>query len=258
MRDRGDGGPGTLKAVHTPEASELPQIRILVVDDDSGLREETARYLKRSGYVVDTAPDAPAMDSAMGRSQYDVVILDVMMPGEDGLSICRRLGEAVAPAIIMMSALGDQVDRIIGLELGADDYLPKPVNPRELLARIRAIIRGRGRAGGSRAAAVRLYRFAGFILDQPRRRLTNPQGLIILLTPTETALLVALLDARGGVLTRDQLLEDASLEPSDGFDRALDVQISRLRRKLGDNDRQGVICTVRGTGYRVAAAVTLC
>lgn len=255
MRDSGDGAPGT---VHVREASEPPPVRVLIVDDDSGLREETAHYLKSNGYAVDTARDAPTMDNALARSQYDVIILDVMMPGEDGLSICRRLAEADAPAIIMMSAMGDQVDRIIGLELGADDYLPKPANPRELLARIRAVIRRRGRLGGSLAGAVRLYQFAGFILDQTRRRLTNPQGLTILLTRTETALLVALLDARGGVLTRDQLLEGASLEPSDSIDRAIDVQISRLRRKLGDSDRQGVICTVRGAGYRVAAAVTLC
>ena len=259
MTDRGDRGSGALSTHHTGEASEPPPIRVLIVDDDGGLREETSRYLKANGYAVDTARDAPTMDSALGRSQYDVIILDVMMPGEDGLSICRRLAEADAPAIIMMSAMGDQVDRIIGLELGADDYLPKPANPRELLARIRAVIRRRGRAGGGLAgAAVRLYQFAGFILDQPRRRLTNPEGLTILLTRTEMALLVALLDARGGVLTRDQLLEGASLEPSDSFDRAIDVQISRLRRKLGDSDRQGVICTVRGAGYRVAAAVTLC
>ncbi|HEX4181108.1 MAG TPA: response regulator transcription factor [Caulobacteraceae bacterium] len=257
MTERDDGDAGAAGALDISSA-DAPLIRVLIVDDDGGLQDETAGYLKANGYAVETARDAPTMDSALGRLRYDLIILDVMMPGENGLSICRRLSEADAPAIIIMSAMGDQVDRIIGLELGADDYLAKPASPRELLARIRAVIRRRGRVGGSRTGGARLYQFAGFTLDQHRRRLTSPRGLTILLTRAEMALLVALLDARGGVLTRDQLLEGASLEPSDSFDRAVDVQISRLRRKLGDSDRQGVIRTVRGAGYRVASPVILC
>jgi len=230
-------------------------MRVLVVDDDPGLRAEIAAYLAANGFAAETASNASTMDCALAETRFDVVVLDVMMPGEDGLSICRRLAHHGAPAIIIMSAMGDEVDRVVGLELGADDYLAKPASPRELLARVRAVLRRRGQAGETLDRRARRYQFAGFALDPVRRRLTAPGGMVVLLTRAEMLLLVALLDAEGGALTRDQLLDGVGIDGLDSFDRAIDVQVSRLRRKLGDSEDQVVIRTVRGVGYRLAAPV---
>jgi len=246
------------RALNTPPGEiDEAEPRVLIVDDDEGLKQQIASYLENNGYRVETARDAPTMDHALAQSPFDVVILDLMMPGEDGLSICRRLSAQNDVAIIIMSAMGEEVDRIVGLELGADDYLPKPSNPRELLARIRAVLRRRP-PGGSESSPrqARIYNFAGYQLDPARRRLKAPSGLIVLLTRGELSLLVSLLDRAGEVLTRDQLLDTARVEDADVFDRAIDVQISRLRRKLGEGDRQDIIRTVRGVGYRLTAPVT--
>ena len=232
--------------------------RVLIVDDDEGLKQQIASYLENNGYRVETARDAPTMDHALAQSSFDVVILDLMMPGEDGLSICRRLSAQNDIAIIIMSAMGEEVDRIVGLELGADDYLPKPSNPRELLARIRAVLRRRP-PGGSEAAPrhARIYNFAGYQLDPARRRLKAPSGLIVLLTRGELSLLISLLDRAGEVLTRDQLLDTARVEDADVFDRAIDVQISRLRRKLHGQIDSEIIKTHRGAGYMFDTRVAL-
>jgi len=246
------------RALTTPP-SEIDETepRVLIVDDDEGLKQQIASYLENNGYRVETARDAPTMDHALAQSTFDVVILDLMMPGEDGLSICRRLSAQNDIAIIIMSAMGEEVDRIVGLELGADDYLPKPSNPRELLARIRAVLRRRPPGGAeSTPRQARIYNFAGYQLDPARRRLKAPSGLIVLLTRGDLSLLISLLDRAGEVLTRDQLLDTARVEDADVFDRAIDVQISRLRRKLGEGDRQDIIRTVRGVGYRLTAPVT--
>jgi len=229
---------------------------ILVVDDDGALREQITEYLAANGCDVEAVGDAPTMDAAMARQPFDVIVLDLMMPGEDGLSVCRRLSAASSPAILMMSALGDDVDRIIGLEVGADDYLAKPCNPRELLARVRALYR---RRDGSRGGAGRLrggYRFAGYVLDSANHRLRDPNGVSVMLTRGEYALLSAFLERPGEVLSRDELLDQTHNDDPDTFDRAIDVQISRLRRKLGDSQSQELIRTIRGAGYKFGAPVT--
>jgi len=229
---------------------------ILVVDDDTALREQITDYLATNGCDVEGVGDAVTMDAALARQPFDIIVLDLMMPGEDGLSICRRLSTAGSPAILMMSALGDDVDRIIGLEVGADDYLPKPCNPRELLARVRALYR---RRDGARGGAGRLhggYRFAGYMLDSANHRLRDPNGVSVMLTRGEYALLSAFLDRPGEVLSRDELLEHTHNDDPDTFDRAIDVQISRLRRKLGDSQAQDLIRTIRGAGYKFGASVT--
>jgi two-component system OmpR family response regulator len=239
-----------------PAEHDGAQTRVLIVDDDVGLCRDVAAYLVANGFLVETARDGSAVNALMARASFDVIILDVMMPGEDGLTLCRRLAKPGAPAIIMMSAMGEQIDRIVGLELGADDYLAKPANPRELLARIRAVLRRRRPIDGDPSGPARHYHFAGFDLDPPRRRVTAPNGLISLLTRSEMSLLTALLDANGAMLTRDQLLDSTRIDDTDGVNRAIDVQISRLRRKLGDGDGQEIIRTVRGVGYQLAAPVT--
>jgi two-component system OmpR family response regulator len=177
-------------------------------------------------------------------------VLDIMLPGEDGLAICRRLSAADGPAIIMLSAMGEETDRIVGLELGADDYLPKPCNPRELLARVRAVLRRRHepRVSDERLAAA--CEFAGWRLDLVRHELRSPQGVVVNLSSGEFSLLRAFVERPQRVLTRDQLLEFARGPQSDAFDRAIDVQISRLRRKLEDGGGgQELIRTVRNEGY---------
>jgi len=176
------------------------------------------------------------------------------MPGEDGLSICRRLAARNGPPVIMLSAMGEEVDRIVGLELGADDYLAKPCNPRELLARIRAVLRRR-EEGGGRLSADLGYSFAGFQLDMSRRQLKAPNGVLVLLTAGEFALLLAFLAHPNRVLSRDELLERARGGEADVFDRAIDVQISRLRRKLHACTERELILTYRGSGYMFDADV---
>ncbi|MDB5450116.1 MAG: hypothetical protein JWQ52_1244, partial [Phenylobacterium sp.] len=204
--------------------------RILMVDDDPGIRDVVSDFLGRHGYRVDTAADAQEMERALERGPVDLIVLDVMLPGEDGLAICRRLavGDG-APPIIMLSAMGEDTDRIVGLELGADDYLAKPCNPRELLARVRAVLRrAEQRSSGSAVSAG--CEFAGWRLDLVRRELRSPPGVVVNLSSGEFSLLRAFVERPQRVLTRDQLLEFARGPDSDAFDRAIDVQISRLRR----------------------------
>ena len=222
---------------------------ILIVDDDAGLREQIATYLIEHGLTVRVAENAAAMDKALVASPVDVVVLDVMMPGEGGLSICRRLRDANGPAVVMLSAMSEDVDRIIGLELGADDYLCKPCNPRELLARIRALLRRRDEGSSERSSGQLTYGFAGFSLGVSRRQLKAPNGVVVLLTAGEFALLSAFLQRPNQVLTRDELLEAAHGSDTEVFDRAVDVQISRLRRKLHACTDQEMIATLRGVGY---------
>jgi two-component system OmpR family response regulator len=229
---------------------------ILIVDDDAGLREQIATYLIEHGLTVRVAENAAAMDKALVASPVDVVVLDVMMPGEGGLSICRRLRDANGPAVVMLSAMSEDVDRIIGLELGADDYLCKPCNPRELLARIRALLRRRDEGSSERSSGQLTYGFAGFSLGVSRRQLKAPNGVVVLLTAGEFALLSAFLQRPNQVLTRDELLEAAHGSDTEVFDRAVDVQISRLRRKLHACTDQEMIATLRGVGYMLRADVT--
>ena len=223
---------------------------ILVVDDDPGIRDLVSDFLRRHGYTVDTAGDSREMERALSDRPADLVVLDVMLPGEDGLAICRRLSRPEGPAIIMLSAMGEETDRIVGLELGADDYLPKPCNPRELLARVRAVLRRRQEPKVADERMAASCEFAGWRLDLVRHELRSPQGVVVNLSSGEFSLLRAFVERPQRVLTRDQLLEFARGPQSEAFDRAIDVQISRLRRKLEDDGGgQELIRTVRNEGY---------
>ena len=236
--------------------SVLPARHILVVDDDTQLREQVSAYLVEHGYQTHVAADAREMDKVLGEAPIDLVVLDLMLPGEDGLSICRRLTESGGPAIVMVSAMGDEVDRVLGLELGADDYLPKPCSPRELLARVRAVFRRLDEVRGGAPRRGKTYHFQGFVVDTLRRQLRAPNGTTILLTGGEFSLLSVFLENPQRILSRDQLLEQARGSQTEVFDRAVDVQISRLRRKLHASVEGEIIKTYRGAGYLFDAKVT--
>jgi two-component system OmpR family response regulator len=230
---------------------------ILIVDDHREIRDALVRYLENNGMRATSAADAVAMDAAMKVGQFDLIVLDVMMPGEDGLSVCRRLRAQGGIPILMLTALGDETDRIVGLEVGADDYLPKPFNPRELLARIKAILRRSDRAevvGGSLAG--RRLAFDRWVLDTDRRTLSEADGAEVALTTAEFRLLTAFLERPRFVLSREQLLDLTSGRASQVFDRTIDNQISRLRRKIeADPAKPALIATVWGGGYSLAADV---
>lgn len=227
--------------------------RILIVDDDPGIRELTASFLQQHGYLVETAIDGAEMRRKLAQDHYALVVLDVMMPGEDGLTILRSLDRATSPAVIVLSVIGEEVDKIVGLEMGEDDYLAKPANPRELLARIRSVLRrnaGRpaGGSSGRQLPAGGYRRFAGWRLDPLARQLLDPDEVVINLSDGEFRLLMALVDHPRRVLTRDFLLDHARGAEAEHFDRAIDVQVSRLRRKLQRSDGKGgdeLIRTVR-------------
>jgi len=238
------------------QPSVLPARHILVVEDDTQLREQVVAYLAEHGFQVHAAADAHAMDRMLAQAPIDLVVLDLMLPGEDGLSICRRLSADGGPAIIMVSAMGEEIDRVLGLELGADDYLPKPCSPRELLARVRAVFRRLEEVRGGAPRKGKAYQFQGFVVDALRRQLRAPNGATILLTSGEFSLLSAFLDHPQRILSRDQLLDIARGNDADVFDRAVDVQISRLRRKLHACSDTEIIKTVRGAGYMFDVAVT--
>ncbi|HET6521029.1 MAG TPA: response regulator [Geminicoccaceae bacterium] len=228
---------------------------ILIVDDDREIRDLLARFLGKHGYRVDVAADGRAMARALEAGRFDLIVLDLMLPGEDGLSLCRRLRATSSLPVIMLTAMGEETDRIVGLEMGADDYLPKPFNPRELLARIKAVLRRAGTAG--RADEVgRTLAFEGWRLDLARRELRAPDGVLVPLTGGEFDLLVAFAERPRRVLTRDQLLDLTRGRAAAPFERSIDVQLSRLRRKIEPDPRQPeLIKTVRGGGYMFTAEV---
>ncbi len=223
-------------------------------DDDQRLRELVIRYFTEQGFEARAVADAAGMDRQLARERFDLVVLDLMLPGEDGLAICRRLTSSDCPPIIMLSAMGEDTDRIVGLELGADDYLSKPCNPRELLARVRAVLR-RAEQRGSQSGVGAGCEFAGWRLDLVRRELRSPDGVVVNLSSGEFSLLRAFVERPQRVLTRDQLLDFARGPDSDAFDRAIDVQISRLRRKLDDNNGVEIIRTIRSEGYMFSPKV---
>jgi two-component system OmpR family response regulator len=228
---------------------------ILVVDDDPELRSLIGDFLREHGYHVELVADVPAMREAIARRWPDLVILDVMMPGEDGLSAARRLASEGGLPLIMLSALGTDTDRIIGLEVGADDYLAKPCNPRELLARIRVQLRRRPSTAPEESATGHLYGFAGWNLDPVRRELRDPDGTWINLSDGEFSLLRTFVEHPQRVLSRDQLLEFARGHDTDVYDRAIDSQVSRLRRKLNERGGEELIRTVRNEGYMLLPPV---
>jgi two-component system phosphate regulon response regulator OmpR len=229
-----------------------PKTRILVVDDDLRLRDLLQRYLSEQGFAVHTVSDAPAMDKLLARERFDLLVLDLMLPGEDGLSICRRLrGTKNAVPIIMLTAKGEEVDRIVGLEMGADDYLPKPFNPRELVARIHAVLRRRTAPlpPGAPSTELEKVQFGNMTVNLATRTLER-EGKSLSLTTGEFALLKVLVTHPRVPLSRDKLMELARGREYEVFDRSIDVQVSRLRKLVEkDPSRPAYIQTVWGFGY---------
>jgi two-component system OmpR family response regulator len=229
---------------------------ILIVDDDAGLRELLADYLGRNGFRVAGVADGRGLWAALEQGSVDLVILDVMLPGDDGLVLCRNLRARSQVPIIMLTARGDDTDRIVGLEMGADDYLPKPFNPRELLARIKSILR-RARSAATEPGEARRLHFAGWTLEVASRQLVAPDGVLVPLGASEYRMLRVFLDHPHRILNRDQLLDLTQGREANPFDRSIDVQVSRLRRRLRDDPRESVIIkTVRNEGYLLAAQVS--
>ncbi len=230
---------------------------ILLIDDDREIRDLLSRFLERHGIRVTGARDGREARRAWPAGAYHLVILDLMLPGEGGLELARWLRGISDVPIVMLTAMGEETDRIIGLELGADDYLAKPFNPRELLARIRAVLRRTTERGLRQGTTPKSLHFAGWTLDQARRVLLNPQGIEVPLTGGEFDMLAAMAGRANQVLTRDMLLDLLRGRQAGPFDRAIDVAISRLRRKLGGEGEGGtsLIKTVRGGGYVLAAEV---
>ncbi len=229
--------------------------RILIVDDDPEIRSLLVDYLDRNGYQAHAVADGRSLWPLLQQRRFDLLILDLMLPGEDGLDICRRLRADSDLPIIMLTARGEETDRIVGLEMGADDYLPKPFNPRELLARIKRVL-GRTRAlpPAARRSAGEQVGFAGWLLDHTARHLHSPAGVVVALSSAEYSLLSVFLDHPNRVLSRDQLLDLSRGRDAVPFDRSIDMQVSRLRKRLGDQGE--LIKTVRGQGYVLTAKVT--
>lgn len=218
---------------------------LLVVDDDRDIRLLLANSLGARGYRVETASNARDMDQILARTPIDLVILDIMMPGEDGLSACRRIARQDGPEVVLLSALGEEQDRILGLEVGAGHYLPKPCSPREILATVRAALRKRGAIAAPEGD---VYSFEGWRIDLGSHELFDPNGVLVGLTDGEFAVLRVFIERPRRVLSREALLAAARGPDSDAYDRAIDVQVSRLRRKLRAGGDE-IIRTVRNEGY---------
>jgi two-component system, OmpR family, response regulator len=242
-----------------PAPQDTPRMaqHLLIVDDDKEICALLSKFLTQHGYRVSVAHDGRAMMQTLESARISLVVLDLMLPGENGLSLCGRVRAASTTPIVMLTAVGEETDRIIGLEMGADDYLAKPFNPRELLARVRAVLR---RAGAPPASALpdagRVLEFAGWRLDVVRRQLFSPSDALVPLRAAEFDLLLALAERPQRVLNRDQLLDLSRGRAAASFERSVDVQISRLRRKLKvDPQDPDLIKTVRSGGYIFAATV---
>ena len=232
------------------------EAHILVVDDDAAIRELVREYLAEHDYQVSVAETGAEMDKVLSAEVVDLVILDLKLPDQDGLAIARRLRESLDIPIIILTGRKEEADRVMGLELGADDYVTKPFSQRELMARIKAVLRRtEGKRLSRRENSVRAYRFSGWELNTGTRRLKSPDGRNIELTNSEYALLVAFLRAPQKILSRDQLLESSRLH-DDIYDRSIDVQILRLRRKVEESPNQPkLIRTERGSGYYLDSSV---
>ncbi len=227
---------------------------ILVVDDDQEIRKLLSRYLLGQGFRVTTAGSGREMGEKLATHRIDLVVLDLMLPDASGLDLCRDLRTTSSVPVILLTALKEDVDRIIGLEIGADDYLGKPFNPRELVARIRAVLR-RVAPGEPQGAAPRAFCFAGFRAEPDLRRVTGADGSDVPLTGAEFDLLMAFLERPGRILSREQLLDITKGREAGPFDRSVDVLVSRLRRKLGDQGAFQILKTLRNGGYQLAVRV---
>jgi two-component system OmpR family response regulator len=240
---------------------QAPTTRILIVDDDVEIRNLLGGYLSRFGMEAVGVHDGAEMKKALAESPFDLVVLDLMLPGEDGLSLCRWLrGESDIP-VIMLTARGDPMDRVVGLELGADDYVAKPFEPRELVARIQTILRRarHERETESPEASDIAVEFEGWRLHRVLRQLTSPEGMVVPLSNAEFRLLSVFIERPNRILTRDQLLDYARGRAMEVFDRSIDLLVSRLRQKLQDDPKNPkLIKTIRGEGYVFSAQVSKC
>ena len=245
-----NGAPGIKRHMTT-------QDHILIVDDDAEIRSLLGEYLARNGYRTTLASEGKAMRRALEHANIDLVVLDLMLPGEDGLALCRKLRAESDLPVIMLTARGEETDRIVGLEMGADDYLAKPFSPRELLARIKSVLRrSRSLPRNLRADAARLIAFAGWTLDTVARHLVSDRGVVTSLSGAEYQLLRVFLSHPSQVLSRDQLMLLSKGHEADALDRSIDIRVSRLRHRLGDDpSNPQIIKTVRGEGYVLAVAV---
>ncbi|MEL6360466.1 MAG: response regulator [Pseudomonadota bacterium] len=229
---------------------------ILVIDDDREIRRPLAKYLETNGMRCTTACDGKDMDSKLALGAFDLIILDVMMPGEDGFSICRRLQETLRVPIILLTALSEETDKIVGLELGADDYISKPFNPRELLARIKSVLRRSQMLPPKQQNIKGIVAFSPWRFDLRQKEVLGADGIAIRLSSGEHTMLVSLIEHAGMTLSRDQLLDLTKGRETQLFDRSIDNQISRLRRRLEDDPKNPrIILTEWGGGYRFAASV---
>lgn len=239
-----------------------PNIHILIVDDDPQIGDLLSDYLQKHGFRVSVAGDGRQMRKLMSQYTIDLVVLDIMLPGVDGISLCQELRADSEVPIIMLSAVGEESDRVIGLEVGADDYLPKPFSPRELLARVKALIRRASGPIAEKRSQGRLARlpslcFERWSLDQNKRILVDDAGVTVPLSAAEYDLLLAFLEHTGRTMTRDQLLDVTRGRQANPFDRTIDVQVARLRKKLEvDPKNPKIIITVRGGGYQFTPEVT--
>lgn len=234
--------------------SDTSEAQILIVDDERDIREPLAQYLRGKGFRVQLASNAAEARQAIAESVINLVVLDVMMPGEDGLSLCRWLVATGGPPVILLTAMADDTDRIVGLEIGADDYLPKPFNPRELQARIRAVLRRVPPPANTISDSRR--RFAAWVHDAAARQLQHDDGRLVELTTGENRLLEVLLENPRKVLSRSSLLDLTAGREAKAYDRAIDNQISRLRRKIEDDPQHpALLVTDWGGGYALAADV---
>jgi two-component system OmpR family response regulator len=249
LRTRHSSANGS--TIGTPDAISImtnSMPNILIVEDDQPTRDLIARYLGEHSFAVSTVTNGKEMDRYLSQHRADLIVLDLMLPGEDGLSLCRRLRMESTTPIIILTAKGEDLDRILGLEMGADDYLPKPFNPRELLARINAVLRRQASGLTSASTATRL-KFGGWSIDLRLRELRDPEGAQVPLTSAEFDLLQAFCERAGRVLTRDSLLSMTRGRPGGSFGRSIDVLVSRLRRKLDRSEGSSVIKTIRTGGY---------
>lgn len=228
---------------------------ILLVEDDPALRTLIVRALRENGFAVQPAGAAPEMWDAFARGPVDLVLLDVMLPGTNGFDLCRALRQKSDAPIIFISAKGSETDRVVGLELGADDYIAKPFGTRELIARVRAVLRRPPLAREDGAGEAGLVRFDGWTVSLPRRELKSPTGAVVELTGAEFDLLVAMCENAQRVIARERLIELSRARLGDSSDRSVDVLVSRLRRKLSSAGKDAPILTVRGVGYMLNVPV---